>query len=476
MLLCQNSRRLSLFLFSAAMFVVAVLFGTSAQAAEKRHIVVISIDGFGWNWFIENPNYKIPTIRKLLSQGSGGPMETTFPSVTWAAHTSLATGAFPRETGVTGNSILNRKTGEIENLIGDPIYNKSDMVRAPTIYDLAKTQRDLKTAAISWPLTRGAATLDYIVAEGYLQSVYVKTAKPSDFFDTLEKKAIPVDHFGHWSELAVSQREDWLTTQVTNYLIANDMPDLMLCHFLVTDSYQHLYGAGSAEAHWAAEYVDDRVRDIVEELKKKGIYDSTDIFLVSDHGFHNITKAIKPNVLLKLNGYIRVDKSGAINSQRVITVMNHGAAHVYVLDKDHKAEILADIKPKLEKLEGVKAVYDSKDFDGLGLPNPETDPKMADLIIEAKSDYYIVNDVEGVSTIGQVSYVGTHGHDPQDPEMMATFIAAGPDFKQGMRLKDVTVRDLAPTIAKVLNLKMPDAWPGAGGRYRPGRILSESFR
>ena len=456
-----------------------VFCGTPAIAQGKetqRHVIMISLDGFGWKMFLDNPKAKIPTIRKLLAEGAGGPMKVAFPSVTWVSHTSLATGAFPREHGVTGNSILNRKSGEIENLIGDSVFNKGDLVKVPTIYDLAKTQRNMKTAAISWPLTRGSNTLDYIVAEAYSQAVYVKTAKPDTFFDKLKSHDIPVERFGLWSELAVSQREDWLTTRVANYLIEKDTPDLMLVHFLVTDSYSHLYNAGSAESYWAAEYLDDRVREIIEKLKEKGIYERTNIFIVADHGFHNITKAIKPNVLLKLNGYLNVDNKGVINSQKAITVMNHGAAHVYVLDDENRAKILADIKPKLEKLEGIKAVYDQADFNKLGLPDPKDDHRMADLILEAMPGYYIINDFDGVSTLGPVAYAATHGHDPDHPDMMATFIASGPDIKKGVRLDDVTVMDVTPTIAKILNLKMPESWPGKSGRWRAGRVLSEALR
>lgn len=449
---------------------------SSFATGANNKTIIISLDGFGWKWFIENPAVKIPTIRKLMTDGSSGPMEVSFPSVTWASHTSLITGAFPREHGVTGNSILNRKTGQVEDLIGDAVYNKDDIVKVDTIYDMAKKQKGLKTAAISWPLTRGSKTLDYIVAEAYSQAVYVKTARPDNFFEQLKKSAIPVDRYGPWSELAVSEREDWLTTQISKYLIRNDNPDLMVLHFLVTDSYSHLYGAGSPESIWAAEYLDDRVKDIIDTLKAQGIYDDTNIFIVSDHGFHNITRAIKPNVALKIGGYIQLDKYGHIDSERVHTVMNHGAAHVYVLDNEHRDEIIADIKPKLRNLEGIKAVYDDKEFDRLGLPSPKVDGRMADLILEAKPNYYIVNDVDGIETLGQVTYVGTHGHDPSSEEMKAAFIAVGPDIKRGLGVEDITVRDLAPTVARIMGLKMPEYWPGAGGRFRPGRVLTEILK
>jgi predicted AlkP superfamily pyrophosphatase or phosphodiesterase len=418
---------------------------------------------------------RIPTIRSLAKQGAVGPMEVAFPSVTWVSHTSMMTGAFPRETGVSGNSVLNRGTGAIENLIGDDIFNKDDFVKVDTIYDLAKKQRGLKTAAVSWPLTRGSKNLDFIIAESYNQSTYIKTTKPSDFLDKLKENAIAADRFGPWSALEVSDREDWLTAEAANYLIRKEKPHLMLVHFLVTDSFSHLYGAGSDEAKWAHEYVDDRIRSIVDTLKAEGIFERTTIFIVSDHGWTNITKAVKPNVLLKTLGLLKIDKNENIVSKEAYTVMNHGAAHVYILNKARKDEIMREIKPKLAALEGINNVYDENDFNRLGLPSTK-DPYMADLILEAKEGYYIVNEHDGISPLGKVTYVATHGHDPAKPWMKGTLIALGPGIKEGVKVTDATVRDLAPTIAQLLGLQMPSTWPGEGGKYRKGRVLTEILK
>lgn len=446
-----------------------------AHAAADRFVVMISIDGFGWEWYWKAPDVRIPTLRALAAQGAVGPMEVAFPSVTWVSHTSLMTGAFPREHGVSGNSLLNRRTGVIENVIGDNVFNKDDLVKIDTIYDLAKKQRGLKTAAISWPITRGSKSLDFIIAESYDQPTYVKTTKPEGFLETLKKNGIHSDRFGPWSALEVSEREDWLTAEAANYLIRTENPQLLMVHFLVTDSYSHLYGAGSPEGKWAHEYVDDRIKSIIDTLKAEGIYEKTDLFIVSDHGWSNITKAIKPNVVLKTLGLLKVDRHENITSKDAYVVMNHGAAHVYILNRERRAEIAQLLKTQFASLEGIKAVYDEAEFGTLGLASPRGDPYMADLILEAKDGYYIVNEHDGISPLGKVTYVGTHGHDPAEPWMKGTLILAGPSFKKGVQLSDVTIRDITPTIARILQLQMPSSWPGDGGKYRQGRTLTEAL-
>lgn len=464
-------------IFASAILVIVSLMIVSvgmseAAAAKDRYVVMISIDGFGYDWYWKNPNVKIPTLRGLAAQGAVGPMEVAFPSVTWVSHTSLMTGAFPREHGALGNSVLNRKTGATENLIGDAVFDKDKLIKVDTIYDVVKEKGGLTTAAIVWPLARGSKNLDYIVPQSYdSQVTYEKHSKPESFFNELRAVGLPVDRYGDWSDLEVSYRQDWLTAQVANYLIRTKKPNLMLVHFTVTDAFSHLYGAGSAEANWAHEYVDIQIRSIVESLKAERIYEKTTIFVVADHGWTNISKAVKPNVLLKMEGLIRIDKKENIVSKDAITVMNHGSAHLYVLNEARKAEILRNIKPKLTALEGVAGVYDEKDFDHLGLASPKDNPHMPDLWIEAKEGYFIVNEHDGISTLGKVNYVATHGHDALPSWMKATFIASGAGIKKGIELDDITVRDVAPTIARVFGLEMPPTWPGRGGKYRKGRVL-----
>ncbi|MBS0240139.1 MAG: alkaline phosphatase family protein [Proteobacteria bacterium] len=452
----------------------SLLMSAVPANATAEHVVVISVDGSGWEQYWKNPSVKIPTIRALAEKGAVGPMEASFPSLTWVSHTSMVTGAFPRETGVLGNAIFNRSLGVQQSFYGDDVFNKDDIVKVKTIYDLVKDRDPTSvTAAISWPLTRGSESLDYIVPESLSQATYNKYSKPFDFLAELARNDIPTERWGAWSALPQSYREDWLTASTAKYLIKTKKPNLLLVHFLVTDSFSHLYGAGSTEGIWAHEYVDGLIKGIVDSITDAGLLDSTTFFIVSDHGFTNVHKSIKPNVLLKLRGLIRVDRDGVVLSEDAITVMNHGCGFVYVLNLEKRDQIIREIKPLLAGLEGVKAVYGVDDFDKLGLPTPVLNPQMPDLVVMADEGYMITEESDLISLLGDAHYSGTHGHDPQEPWMKALFIASGANIARGVKLTDVTVRDIAPTIARLFNTKMPATWPGQGGKYRAGRVLTE---
>ena len=151
-----------------------------------RKAIVISIDGlagFYWN----DPAARMPGLRALAARGVvAGRMETVFPSTTWPSHVSLVTGVAPSRHGVVGNSILNRTTGQPEDLTGDPVYDAPDLLRAATVYDRAHAAGRV-TAAIDWPATRNAPSLDF----------NLPFFKDQRIFETQTSKAV-------WTELCRS--------------------------------------------------------------------------------------------------------------------------------------------------------------------------------------------------------------------------------------------------------------------------------
>src|SRR5207247_2622670 len=78
----------------------------------------------------------------------------------WPTHVSLVTGVRPARHGVVANHILNRATRRAEDLTGDPIYDASAILAAPTVYDRAAAA-GLKVAAVDWPATRHSPSLAF---------------------------------------------------------------------------------------------------------------------------------------------------------------------------------------------------------------------------------------------------------------------------------------------------------------------------
>ena len=153
---------------------------------------------------------------------------------------SLVTGVGPRTHGVVANHILHRATGRPEDFTGDPVYDAADLVRAPTIYDRAHAA-GLRTAAIDWPATRRAASLDFNLPFFKNQQVFETHTAPAVWAE-LAALGYPVERQGEWAELPRRFLKDAMVADLAIDVLRRHTPDLLLLHFLCADSHQHLYG------------------------------------------------------------------------------------------------------------------------------------------------------------------------------------------------------------------------------------------
>jgi predicted AlkP superfamily pyrophosphatase or phosphodiesterase len=272
--------------------------------------IVISIDGFaGFYW--EDPIARLPTLRRLAERGVVAPrMETVYPSTTWPTHASLMTGVSPARHGVVGNYILNRARGRVEDLTGDPIYDAPRLLRAPTVYDLAHAA-GLRTAAIDWPATRQCPSLDWCLPFFKDQAVF-ETETPAAVWEELGRLGFPRDRQGEWAQLPRRFLKDAMVADLAAHVARQHRPDLLLVHFLCTDSLQHLHGPRSPEAYWAIEYVDGLIGRFLATLPAGELEERTDLFVVSDHGFLAVDREVRPNVRLRQLGLLRVDAQGRL--------------------------------------------------------------------------------------------------------------------------------------------------------------------
>jgi len=405
----------------------------------KPRVIVISIDGFA-AFYWRDPAVRAPVLRGLAERGAlAAGMETVFPSTTWPTHASLVTGVSPLAHGVVANHILNRETLAPEDLTGDPIYDAPDLLRAPTFYDRAHAA-GLKTAAIDWPATRNATTLDFNLPFFKDQRVF-ETQTARAVWQELGALGYPLDRQGEWAQLPKRFYKDEMVGSVAAHVARRHEPNLLLVHFLCADSFQHLYGPRSPEAYWAIEYIDGLIGRFLGSLPA-AVMDQTTVFVVSDHGFLSSNREIRPNV--------RLHRLGALKEARF--VMNHGAGALYRLGADERA--LQQIAREIGTMEGVSGVWPAADYAALGLPAPANHPQAADVMFEAAPGYSFGDASEGDDEHSAPKYLGTHGQRPTYADNAAFFLASGAGIARGREMAQIRSRDVAPTVARVLGVDM----------------------
>jgi len=417
-------------------------------------VVLISLDGFA-SFYWTDPRVRMPALRRLAERGVvARRMQCVFPSTTWPTHASMVTGVRPDRHGVVANYVLNRQSRRAEDLTGDPIYDADRLLRAPTVYDAAHAA-GRRTAAVDWPCTRRAASLDFNLPFFKDQRVF-ETATSPDVWRELGALGLPIDRLGEWSQLPKRFLRDDVVADVAAHVLHRHAPDLLLVHFLCADSFQHLHGPRSPEAYWALEYVDHCVSRVLAALTAGALERDTTVLVVSDHGFLPSAREIRVNVRLRQRGLLQVDAEGRITGGRARFVTNHGAGFVYVLDPADRESLVRDLKPELAALEGVTGVWEPSDYGALGLPVPADNPMVGELALEAAEGYAFGDEARGEEYIGPPRYRGNHGHRPDHPDNGAFFLAAGVGVRRAGELGAIASRDVAPTVAHLLGIELGD--------------------
>ena len=419
-------------------------------SAVTSRAIVISVDGLaGFYW--RDAQARLVNLRRLAERGVVAPaMEAVFPTTTWPTHVSLVTGVSPRAHGVVANHVLNRETRATEDLTGDPIYDASALLRVPTLYDCAH-RAGMRTAAIDWPATRNAATLDFNLPFFKDQRVF-ETQTARAVWEELGALGYPLDRQGEWAQLPKRFYKDEMVGRLAADVVRRHAPDLLMIHFLCADSFQHLYGPRSPEAYWAIEYIDGLIGRFLASLSVAA-RERAAIFVVSDHGFLPSTREIRPNVRLRRLGALRLGPDESASGEARF-VMNHGAGALYRLAAGARA--IDDLAREIGKMEGVSAVWTAAEYAGLGLPVPDDHRLVADVMFEAAPGYSFGDLASGEEEHGAPKYLGTHGQRPTYADNAAFFLASGAGIARGRELPMIRSRDVAPTIAQVLGLTMGD--------------------
>ncbi len=441
-------------------FIVALLaaFGWDSPqnlAADSRPaVVVISVDGlaaFYWN----DPKAEMPAMRRIAREGaSASAMHCIAPTVTWPNHTTLVTGVRGARHGVVGNEFYDRSKRRVVSLMTDPAGDKEALVRVTTIYDVAKAQ-GISTAAIRWPATRGAKALDWTLPDVFSSELLLRYSTPQ-LVEECKREGIWSDGERTPSSTGVLHIvSDETCTQILDFILDRHQPRLALVHLTRVDNMQHAKGPRSPEAYAAIQDADAQVRQIWEQTQRVFGNNAT-LLIVSDHGFSPVEKLVLPNVALAQAGLVERSDDNKAADRSIHVVVQGGAALVYLLGEDQPMAKLERVQAVLSTLEGVAKVVGPDELAEHGLARPQDDPRSPDLLVFAKEGYAFGSSGTGSSAVLELAEKrGAHGHDAHSPAMDATFVAWGRRIRGGARLGTIDSVDVAPTIARLLDIKLP---------------------
>jgi predicted AlkP superfamily pyrophosphatase or phosphodiesterase len=421
-----------------AVVVCLAAFFTARAQEQLPRLLVISIDGLMPSRYTSPEPAKLPTLRRLMSEGVYAEgVIGVMPTSTYPSHTTLISGVPPAVHGIYDNRIL-----DPEGRANGAWYWYSREIRVQTLLTSAHA-RGLRVAAVSWPVTVGL-DIDYNVPE-FWRSNHPETitllralSTPRNIIDAAEIwRGKPFE----WPQT------DRHRTDFAKFLVRAYQPELLMVHLIDTDSTQHDFGPGSTEALDAHERADGYVSEILDTVKEAGLAEKTNVAVVSDHGFLAIERQLQLNTAFKDAGLLTAGPGG-ITSWQAYAHPSGGSAYIYLKDPADQA-LSVRVRQLLEKLQadpanGIREVFTREDLAKIG-SHPD-----ASFAVDMADGFYAGAGTDAL--IGTPSSKGGHGFEPSRPALQASFIARGPAIGRRGSLGIIRMTQVAPTLARILNV------------------------
>lgn len=417
-------------------FILSLFAQAAGYAQSAKHVVIITVDGFRPDFYLD-PGWNTPNIRSLMKEGAyANGVTSVFPSMTYPSHTTIVTGVQPAQHGVYYNGMF-----EATGSTGKMYWNDSS-IKVPTLWKAAQ-DKGLKAAALFWPVSAGAPVSYNIPDIGSLgEAVREQYSRPAGFISTVK-----ADVFGGISKIQYGKDQN--VARIAAYVIKKDPPNLMAIHLFSVDHFEHMQGREGDSVKAAVADADSAVGIIISALKQAGIWNSTALIVTGDHGFVSVQTTVSPNVWLAKAGLLKDVRSNDWKAQ-FYTV--GGAAYLYLKDKNDVATLnqvttlLQDLPVEQKKLFRIISRSQLESVGG----NPEVA-----LALSGENGASFNNAAEGEPI--KPGKGGSHGYFPDFHNIQTGFVAYGAGIRRGAVIPVMSVRDIAPAVAKLLGINFPSA-------------------
>lgn len=405
-----------------------------------------------------------PNFREFLSHCCGAEsIRTIYPSITYPVHVSIQTGCYPDRHGVYCNNLFSTDD--------DPVGWTWDsrLIRSDNIFAAAK-RSGYSTAAAFWPVTAYNPAIDYHLPEYWLaypgdtlRDTFMKMGASEEVERLMEESAylLPKTYArtGKHNFTSEPQFDDFMI-HVACGIIRKFQPELMMIHGSLIDTYRHQNGIFGPVINRGLDQIDAWFGMLLDAMRASGVYEQTNIVVLSDHGQRDLVRVVKPNVYLADRGLIRLNDRGEVEDYTAFGISNGMSMTFWLKDPNNRADwekthrVLEELAQ--EGVYGFNRVFTRE----------ETEKKehlSGDFAFIVESDGY--TSFAGGCTRPVVSHFdlrdyrmgrATHGYLP-DEGPQPVFLAKGPDFRRDVMIPRRPIVDEAPTFAKLLGVSLKDA-------------------
>ncbi len=474
---CLRNLRLNMFgkhWTSVSLLALVFSLGAIGFAADKprldRHVVVVVWDGMRPDFVSE---VTTPTLWKLAREGvTFRNHHAVYPSATQVNGTALVTGAYPGRSGVIANYAYRPEIDRARSIsVETPtVVGKGDelsggkYISVPTITELV--QREGGRTASTSAKTVGLL-LDRHAGIGLGKNsvtLFAGQALPTDILTSVVAALGPFPS-------AHLQRDAWTTKAVTDILWKDGLPALSVIWLGEPDLTEHESAPGAPPALAAIKSSDDNLAAVLSALDQQGARKTTDVLVVSDHGFSTIGRSVDLRKLLSDAGFAaKTEFEDEPKPGDIMLVGNGGSVLFYIVG--HDAAVTRRLVEFLQQSDFAGVIFTKQGLPGtFHLQDAKIDNAHAPDVVmafrwnDSKNEFGIPGMIS--ADWQRKAGEGTHATLSRF-DMHNTLIAAGPDFRRGQTDHLPTGNiDLAPTILRILGITPP--------QEMDGRVVSEAM-
>jgi len=344
------------------------------------------------------------TLPSLLALGDRGlvaeGLVPAVPTNTFPNHVTLVTGVAPERHGLANNVFWDPERG---------LFTKDEIptwIEVEPIWSIAE-RAGVVSASYYWVGSEGRWT----GAEAGRGPTYWES------FSSWTSEAKKVDQILEWLEEPDASRR----------------PRLITSWFHGADKAGHEHGPGSPQVGVALRKQDQAISRLIDEFGKRGLFATTTLIFVSDHGMAAPSR--------------RADLDRELREAGIAARVMGIGGFATVVPRDGQAADPAFVRRVIARANrlGLEAFPPSKASPGAGVGHR----RFGAVVVRANEDTAIVHQ--------RVDLVGFHGYSPENPSMRAILVAAGRGVAPGTKIGLVPSVDIAPTVLSLLSLPVP-AW------------------
>ena len=367
----------------------------------KTPLILISMDGFRWDYFdkTETPNFD-----EIIKNGSkASALIPVFPTKTFPNHISIVTGKYPENHGIIANRMYDPLFDEYY-YIGQgskPVLDGKWYEAEPIWVTVEKA--GLKAMTMFWPASE-AKIMGYRPTEYF---VYDGSIKHDD---------------------RIKQVLSWIDYP------AEKRPSFISLYFSHTDSYGHRYGPDSDKIKDAIKEMDRTIGTLISGLKQRALFGQVNIMLVSDHGM----TPIYSDSTIYLDDYIDM---GTVN---VVDWTPIGA----MIPINNKSDALIKLKEAHPKMDVYKKGEAPERY------HYRKHRRIQPITLVAKEHWSIgtrKNDAFDDHEKGATG--GAHGYDQTYLTMRGIFVGHGPGFRAGFEGPGLSNIHLYEMMCRLIEIK-----------------------